>query len=286
WYSDENLTKLYTFTTMPAENITLYAKWTESENIIRYITNGGVNDESNPTTYTTGEEILLKEATRKGYTFKGWYSDEQFNNKVEKITAKMNEDMILYALWEANTCTITFNSNGGSIVPTIEKLYGEKIAEPDIPTKEGYKFAGWYSDENLTKLYTFTTMPAENMTLYAKWYVYYTIDYILDGGINNESNPISYLPGETKELKEPSKEGYVFAGWYLDPNYEQVIDNITSDMEGNITLYAKWQKGDLIVKVPITWAGIPLYMIISGVILLFISLGLYIYLKLDKKIKP
>ena len=65
--------------------------------------------------------------------------------------------------------TVTFDTNGGSAVAPITQVYGTSISAPKSPTKFAAKFAGWYADPELTDEYEFTTMPAENITLYAKW---------------------------------------------------------------------------------------------------------------------
>ncbi|MBK8419012.1 InlB B-repeat-containing protein [Candidatus Villigracilis saccharophilus] len=70
-----------------------------------------------------------------------------------------------------NSYTITFNSNGGSAVGAITQPFGSAVSAPTAPTKTGNTFGGWYSDAGLTTAYTFTTMPASDITLYAKWTV-------------------------------------------------------------------------------------------------------------------
>jgi len=65
--------------------------------------------------------------------------------------------------------TITFDSNGGTDVASQELRYGDTIAEPENPTREGYTFEGWYSDENCTYLWDFDTQVEKSMDLYAKW---------------------------------------------------------------------------------------------------------------------
>ena len=169
WYSDSELTRLYTFTTMPSRNLTLYAKWAKDEFVINYVVNGGENDDTNPTTYVEGNTIRIKTPVKTGYSFKGWYKDASFTERVEEITSDMTGDLTLYAKWEINQYTISFDTNGGNTINSITKNYKEELSEPTNPTKEGYEFKGWYKDEGFTELYNFDTMPAENITLYAKW---------------------------------------------------------------------------------------------------------------------
>ena len=67
----------------------------------------------------------------------------------------------------------------------------------------------------------------------------YSIEYVLDGG-TMEGNPTEYTSGSSVDLTSPVKEGYVFAGWYLDPEHKEYFEGITPDTSGNLTLYAAW----------------------------------------------
>ena len=77
------------------------------------------------------------------------------------------------------------------------------------PPKAGYTFAGWFTTINFEENTFVDIMPANNVTLYAKWdIINYQLDYVLDGGANNVSNPITYtITTNTFTLNEPIKEG-------------------------------------------------------------------------------
>lgn len=111
------------------------------------------------------------------------------------------------------------------------------------PSKTGYTFDGWYLDAECTgdKITELDASMSGKVTLYAKWIVTkYTIDYQLDGGLNHPDNPQGYdmltLP---IELLEPTKEDHQFLGWYLN---DQLVDKLEVGLEGDITLYAKWEQ--------------------------------------------
>lgn len=107
--------------------------------------------------------------TKSGYAFDGWYSDTSLTTPYTISTYPFN-DITLYAKWVTSKLyTITFDSNGGSAVSSITQNYGTTVSAPTDPTMTGYTFAGWFSDVALTQSYTFSTMPAENITLYAGW---------------------------------------------------------------------------------------------------------------------
>jgi uncharacterized repeat protein (TIGR02543 family) len=92
------------------------------------------------------------------------------------------ESITLYAKWTINQYTITFDSNDGTAVNPITQDFGTAVSTPTNPTRNGYSFVGWFTDEALTNAYSFTTMPAESITLYAKWTInQYAIGSIVGG---------------------------------------------------------------------------------------------------------
>ena len=139
--------------TMPAENTTVKAQWEINKYTITFDTNGG--SEIAPIIQDYGTEITAPDnPTRKGYTFKGWDKEIPKTMPAENITVK--------AQWEINQYTIAFDTNGGSEIVPITQDYGTEITAPDNPTRKGYTFKGW--DKEIPK-----TMPAENITITARW---------------------------------------------------------------------------------------------------------------------
>ena len=139
--------------TMPAENMTVKAQWEINQYTIAFDTNGG--SEIAPITQDYGTKITAPDnPTRKGYTFRGWDKEIPKTMPAENITVK--------AQWEINQYTIAFDTNGGSEIAPITQDYGTEITAPDNPTRKGYTFKGW--DKEIPK-----TMPAENITITARW---------------------------------------------------------------------------------------------------------------------
>ncbi len=200
WYTDgsnfaEN-TKFKTGDKMPEGDVTYYAKWTAIEYTITYNLDGGTNVSGNPAQYTveTGK-ITLVAPTKTGYRFDGWYTDDTYSTKVTEIAADSTDDVTLYAKWTIKQYTVTWETNGGNDLTgsnyTTTADYGTAIVRPDDPTKEAdaqytYTFGGWYTDRALTQpLDDNATVPAENMTVYAKWNTTaqtYTVKWY---GVNN-----------------------------------------------------------------------------------------------------
>lgn len=95
-----------------------------------------------------------------GYQFIGWSSD--FTN--------VTEDLLVNVELQGDSFSIVFETLGGSLVDPINQVIGETITQPDNPTRDGYLFGGWYTSVDMTAEYTtFTTMPYNGLTLYAKW---------------------------------------------------------------------------------------------------------------------
>ncbi len=149
-------------------DITLYAKWIQIFEI-EYDLDGGINNNLNPTTFTSDEkEFELKDATKEGYIFKGWYLDESFTNKILKLN-NLTDNTTLYALFEAKEIKVTFVYNNGKKNETKVLKYGDTLNLPNDLTNNGYIFKGWYTDESFTTLYEAYTTLNKDITLYAKW---------------------------------------------------------------------------------------------------------------------
>ena len=186
WYLDSNYNTQITSTAGYTKDLVLYAKWSEPINYnIVYNLNGGINDSSNPNSYTVEDNITLV-----GYKFLGWYKG---NIKIETIS-NLTGDLVLEAKWEVITYTISFDTKGGNDLDNIT-YSAQNIPTLPIPTKPGYEFAGWYNgDTPVTDL----NGHYEDLTLTAHWSeaLEYNIIYNLNGGTNNSSNPNSYTVNE------------------------------------------------------------------------------------------
>ena len=235
---------------MPAENITVKAQWKINQYTITFDTNGG--SEIAPITQDYGTEITAPDnPTRKGYTFKGWDKEIPETMPAENITVK--------AQWEINQYTITFDTNGGSEIAPITQDYGTEITAPDNPTRKGYTFKGW--DKEIPE-----TMPAENITITARWkdtekptgeiiigtnkwneflnkltfgiFFKDTQEVTINAVDNSGVVFVSYLVTD-KELSEAELNSLVFRAYEepfsIDPNGEYIIYVMLVDENINIT---------------------------------------------------
>ncbi len=155
WSTVDGGEKVYGFEDVYTQNeaLTLYPVWNANQYTITFDTNGG--SDIAPITQDYGAEITAPDnPTRKGYTFKGWDKEIPETMPAENMTVK--------AQWEINQYTIAFDTNGGSEIAPITQDYGTEITAPDNPTRKGYTFKGW--DKEIPE-----TMPAENITITARW---------------------------------------------------------------------------------------------------------------------
>jgi chitinase len=116
-----------------------------------------------------GSSITLPTSEREGYTFLGWTLVDSQEAEILTDPFEPDSDLTLYAKWSVNQYTITYNTNGGTNIEATTQDYDTLVSEPTEPFKEGYLLEGWYLDSEFITKYTFSTMPSENITLYAKW---------------------------------------------------------------------------------------------------------------------
>lgn len=168
---------VYNFNAPVTEDITLSAVWESNMKVvytISFITNS--NTVIDDILLENGDTPLAPEdPMRSGYTFVKWVitgTETEFIFGVPFIAGE-DVEFTLTALWEESPVTfaqITFNSNGGTAVPTQTVYEGDLPVEPTAPTRSGYTFAGWYKNVALTQTFSFVgDLVSEDITLYAKW---------------------------------------------------------------------------------------------------------------------
>ena len=218
---------------VPADVTELTVQWTAPTYAVTLNTNGGTINNGNVTEYTYGVGATLPtDVTRTGYTFKGWYDNENLTSSpVTAISNTETGNKEYWAKWEINQYTITFDTNGGSEIAPITQDYGTAITAPANPTRKGYTFKGW--DKEIPK-----TMPAENMTVKAQWEInQYTISFDTNGG--SEIAPITQDYGtKITAPADPTRKGYTFKGWDKEIPKTMPAENMTVKAQWEINQYA------------------------------------------------
>ena len=213
---------------VPADVTELTVQWTAPTYTVTLHANGGTINNGNVTEYTYGVGATLPtDVTRTGYTFKGWYYNENLTGSpVTAIGDTETGNKEYWAKWEINQYTVTVKPENGEADITITQDYGTPITAPADPIREGYTFIGW--DRDIPK-----TMPAENITVTAQWEInQYTITFDTNGG--SEIAPITQDYGtEITAPDNPTRKGYTFKGWD-----KEIPKTMPAE---NITITARWK---------------------------------------------
>lgn len=248
---------------VPADVTALTVQWTVPTYAVTLHPNGGTINSGNVTGYTYGVGATLPTAddmTYTGHTFKGWYDNESLTGSpVTAIGGTETGNKEYWVKWEINQYTITVKPENGKADITITQDYGTAITAPEAPTREGYTFMGW--DQEIPK-----TMPAENITLKAKWkdiekptgeivigtnkwqeflnkltfglFFKDTQEVTINAADNSGTVFVSYLVTD-RDLSEAELQSLVFSGYEepfrIDPNGEYIVYAMLVDPSLNIT---------------------------------------------------
>ena len=215
------------------------------EYAITFDANGGSVSPSNAIT-TDGKLGSLPTPTRGGYTFLGWYTEETGGEKVTTDTV-FTKNSIIYAHWQeqaAQEYTVTFDANGGSVSIASATTKDGKLESLPTPTRGGYTFLGWYTEETGGEKVTTDTVFTKDTTIYAHWQKQtaqeYTVTFNANGGSVSTTSTTT-KDGKLESLPTPTNDGYTFLGWYTE---ETGGDEVTTDtvFTKDTTIYAHWQK--------------------------------------------
>ena len=248
---------------VPADVTALTVQWTVPTYAVTLHPNGGTINSGNVTGYTYGVGATLPTAddmTYTGHTFKGWYDNENLTGSpVTAIGGTGTGNKEYWAKWEINQYTITVKPENGKADITITQDYGTNITAPADPTRDGYTFMGW--DREIP-----TTMPAENITLKARWkdiekptgeivigtnkwqkylnkitfglFFKDTQTVTINAADNSGTVFVSYLVTD-QDLSEAELGSLVFSGYEepfrIDPNGEYIVYAMLVDARLNIT---------------------------------------------------
>lgn len=148
--------------------------------------------------------------------------------------------LVAYFIFANKKYTITFDSDGGSVVEKQIVKRGEKVNKPTDPTRDGYIFIEW---DLGSSIYDFSAKVTRNLILKAVWKeqeggkVTYVVNFNTDGG-NSVSNQIINKDGTITKPQDPVRDGYKFLGWYSN----NVLFDFNTPITKNLELVAKWEK--------------------------------------------
>lgn len=252
WYLNADLKngKVEKLTIENLGDIKLYARWSDSEiefdtYEIEYELNGGTLPEDAPKQYVEEAGVVLKDPTQAGYTFKGWYLDAECTGEaITEISASQKGDITLYARWENWTFkNINYELNGGTLPEGAANKYPltQGLKELPTPTKDGFKFLGWYGNAECTGdvITSISADATEDVNLWALWLDLsksYNITYVLNGGNSLYADRASLVADLLNDLNTTCGKSITGGNFTSSCRKPEFTKFITDD-----TMWAKWK---------------------------------------------
>lgn len=179
WFLEEEFINEFSETTMPEENLTLYAKFEAlTYNIVFYFNNNTLPE---TVSVNYGEKVVVPETIEKtGFSFAGWFYDDGTFERPFDTNLSITESFSVYAKWQRNlyTLEVVLGNGNDSLIYNIS--YEENMVRPDNPTFKNHNFIGWFTDQSLNTRFIFGSMPANNVKVYAGWQAKKTVPVILE----------------------------------------------------------------------------------------------------------
>ncbi len=243
WYTNSSGGQQFVFSTPIKSDMTLFAHWTSSQPQTYTVTFNSNQGSYVPSqTVNAGDKASEPTATRAGYSFLGWFTSSTGGTQFD-FGNPITSDIVLYAHWSTDTprtYTVTFNSNGGSSVPSQVVNSGGYVSVPSAPTKSGNIFTGWFTSIDGNVSFDFNSPVTSNKTAYAHWSESpstYTVTFNSNGGSTVPSQTVA-AGGYASLPSEPTKSGYRFDGWYTSPSGSTQFS--FGPINSNKTAYAHW----------------------------------------------
>ena len=241
WYKDANCTEVYEPTTLMGD-LHLYAKWVKTAYNVEYYVDG--EKVGNTETYKVGDNVVIRDnPTKEGYTFSGWTSDDAaFNSSGFKMPAR---NVTIKGTFVANEYNVTYKVDGAEYATDTYKVDAGVVIR-DIPTKEGYTFSGWTSEDAAFNSSGFK-MPARNVTIKGT-FTQNKHEYTINKHFYNEKGvEVKVVNGEpqtaventeiknlytanTQETFENQTYVYVSGLTTVTENLEKLIKDVTIDL--------------------------------------------------------
>ena len=222
--------------------MTLYAIWTGNTLTVTYDSQGGSAVSSGSVNIAASISAAPTPPARAGYTLAGWSTTTTGSVVTFPYAHGQTASFTLYAIWSANSLTITYDSQGGSAISNGSTTTGGSIsASPGTPTRAGYSFAGWSATTTgSTVTFPYAHGVTMAITMYARWNA---IDNAVTFDSKSGSSVASAIfssGGTVAEPTAPTRSGYTFTGWSATDGGSAVTFPYAPGVVTDITLYAKW----------------------------------------------
>ena len=234
--------------------------WTPLRFDVTFDANGGRFDSSGGSTWSeqqikdTPYALPSTEPVRPGWAFEGWWTEQAGGAEVRYTTVvTATRTHTLYAHWRSlgNKMTVTFNSNGGTVVTpgTQDYVPGQTFGQFPVPTRRGYTFQGWWTESvNGILMTEATAVPAADMELFAHWApITYYVRFRANGGKGTmPDEEFTYDVRDVLDTHEFTRAGFAFTGWATTPSGQvryaenATVVNLEEVQDKIVTLYAVW----------------------------------------------
>ncbi len=253
WYTASGCETAWDFDTDTVDScMTLYAGWKIKEFNVSFETRGGTTISSQTVSFGQLVKKPSKDPEKTGNTFIKWLDnpDPDSDSSWNFNTRKVSEDVIIYAKWERNTYTVSFDTTEHKNEVTISSQsvkYQDKLdrskASAEYGANNEYTITGWYKEPALINEWRFDTdVVTVSMNLYAKWQLKRFDVIFYDGSKIVTSQNIIYGRKAT-EAAPPTNPGYIFKGWY--ESGQSVSFDFSTPITSTTKLYTKWEQGPI-----------------------------------------
>ena len=246
----------FTTETPVTSDITVYAIWIKNPTYTVTFDGQRATTDADP----TSKQVISPAVTvgslptpplKTGYIFGGWFNEPEGAGGKFTASTVVTGDKTVYAKWNSYSYTVTFDGQEATTAadPTSIPVNSPDVTVGSLPTpplKTGYTFGGWYNQPGgAGGEFTASTVVTANKTVYAKWNSYiYTVTFDSQGATTDASPVEKSVSSPNTKLSsmpsDPIKTGFIFDGWYTQPEGQGNQFTIDTVVEGNITIYAKW----------------------------------------------
>jgi uncharacterized repeat protein (TIGR02543 family) len=231
-----------TASTTFTSNAIISARWVPIFTVI-FNPNGGAVSQTSSETNASRQISSLPTPTRENHAFAGWFTQEEGGEEITASTV-FTSNATIFARW-VPIYTITFNPSGGVVSPESYKTNGNFHISPlPTPTKAGYSFIGWFTEETDGEQITVSTVFNKDATVFARWELTnFTITYNLSNGTNHAENPTNFTIYSAEiTLNSPTRYDHIFVGWFENSSFSgEKVTSIPVGSTENITLFARWE---------------------------------------------
>jgi len=245
WYTEPSGGQQVTAETPITGNITIHARWEPIQTIYHTVTfiNGDAEHDTQQVPQGGKASAPAPEPTMANHRFAGWYDAPSGGQIFDFVNTPITGNITIHARWVPAKHTVTFDTHGGSDVPSQEVAEGEHAERPDPePTMANHRFAGWHDAPSGGQPFDFEKTPITgSITIHARWVpAKHTVAFDTHGGSDVPSQEVAEGEHAERPDPEPTMANHRFAGWHDASSGGQIFDFEKTPITGNITIHARW----------------------------------------------